>query len=73
MKSEIQNSVELNINHLEQKMRQLTTGVLIDLLNTQFSEVNYDQIKADVMPFIADQLHSPLITKQYLRIEVVLF
>lgn len=59
----LQNNVKLNINHLEQRMRQtghcngeeiLTKKSLTDLLNNHFNKVNYDQIKNDIIPFISD-------------------
>lgn len=59
----LQKGVAININHLEQRMRQtghwmgelnLSKEALIDLLNKRFSEVDYNQVVDDIAPFITD-------------------
>ncbi len=82
----LQKGVPLNINHLEQRMRQtghwkgesnLSKESLIELLNSRFSEVDFNQVVNDVVPYITDYpaLSSyskeffTTITKQYLKID----
>lgn len=55
---------ELNLKHLEQRMKQsghlqentrLTSDLFKELLYTRINEINFDDAKKDVLPFISDK------------------
>ncbi|MFA7671257.1 MAG: nucleotidyl transferase AbiEii/AbiGii toxin family protein [Sphaerochaetaceae bacterium] len=61
----LQKDIELNIVHLENRMRQtghwqgeknLTKERLVSLLEERFTKVNFNRVKDDVIPFISDPL-----------------
>src|SRR5690554_1550697 len=57
----LQQKIELNIAHLEKRMRQtghwtskesLTKEILISLLTERFTKTNFERVKEDIIPFI---------------------
>ena len=57
----LQEHIPVNLEHLQARMHQsghwdsersLSLPIVIDLLEQRFTEVDYESIKADVLPFI---------------------
>ena len=72
----LQQGTEVNLFHVEQRMRQsgdwekednLTKDDLIELLLVRFSQAHYDIIKDDISPFIRDQSSISLYSEEFFR------